>query len=120
MVLAAGFWAGVLVLLARFPAVPPVTVLSAAGFLAFFLGYVAHYEGAAVQVTGDGLVFHGLFRSFRVSWDDVVRVEVRSGAAGTLYAVVTRRGSVRFTSLLARHRELFHLLLAGARLAAEG
>jgi len=35
---------------------------------------------------------------------------VQDGLAGRVYAVVTRRGLIRFTSLLDHHRELFEAL----------
>jgi hypothetical protein len=117
MLCAAAFWAAVLAALARFPAAPVATVLSAAGFLAFFVFYSAVYDRTAVLVGPEGLVFRGVLRRTPVRWDEILRVEVRSGAAGTLYAVLTRRGLVRFTSVLARHRELFELLLDRGALA---
>jgi hypothetical protein len=111
MLCAAAFWAAVLAALARFPAAPAASVLSAAGFLVFFVCYSAVYDRTAVLVGPDGLVFRSVLRRTPVRWDEIVRVEVHTGAAGTLYAVLTRRGLVRFTSLIARHRELFQLLL---------
>jgi hypothetical protein len=70
----------------------------------------------AVEVRPDGLVFRSVFRQLRVTWDEILKVEVRVGLAGTLYAVLTRRGLVQFSSLLARHRELCQLMLERAGL----
>jgi hypothetical protein len=111
MVAAVAFWGAVLAALARFPDAPAGTVLAAAGFLAFFVAYSAVYDLTTIAVGPEGVVFRGVLRRVPVRWDEIVRVEVHIGLAGTLYAVLTRRGLVRFTSVLARHRELFQLLL---------
>ena len=111
MLCAAAFWAAVLAALARFPSAPGASIASAAGFLVFFVFYSAVYDRTAVQVGPEGVVFRGVLRRTPVRWDEILRVEVHTGLAGTLYAVLTRRGLVRFTSVLARHRELFQLML---------
>jgi hypothetical protein len=111
MLCAAAFWAAVLAALARFPAPPLGSVLAAVGFLAFFVFYSAVYDRTAIVVGPEGLVFRGILRRTPVRWDEILRVEVHTGLAGTLYAVLTRHGLVRFTSVLARHRELFQLML---------
>jgi hypothetical protein len=117
MLAAALLWAGVLVALAVFPAAPLGAVLSAAAFLAFFAFFSAHYDRIAIVVLPEGVIFRTAFRRVPVRWDEIVRIDVLPGLAGTLYAVLTRRGLVQFTSLLARHRELFQLLLERAKLA---
>ncbi len=117
MMIAAAFWASVLAALARFPAVPAGTMWSAFAFLAFFVVFTAYYDRMAIVVTPHGIVFRSFFRRLPVRWEDVLEVEVRRGLAGTLYAVLTRRGRVQFTSLLARHRELCQLVLDRARRA---
>lgn len=118
MAAAAALWGAVLaaLALAPSPAVPAGTIVSAAAFLAFFVLFSAHYDRTWIDVTPDGLVFHSVFRRLPVRWDEIVAVEVRTGIVGTLYAVLTRRGRVQFTSLLARHRELLHLVLERAGL----
>lgn len=117
MVAAAALWGAVLLALALgSPAVPAGTVAAAAAFLAFFVVFSAHYDRTWIDVTPEGLVFHSVFRALPVRWDEILAVEVRSGLAGTLYAVLTRRGRVQFTSLLARHRELLHVVLERAGL----
>jgi hypothetical protein len=117
MLSAAVFWASVLAALARLPGAPFGSVLSALAFLAFFIVFGAHYGRMAVVVTPECIVFCSFFRRVPVRWDEILKVEVRPGLAGTLYAVLTRRGLVQFSSLLARHREVFQLLLERARLA---
>jgi len=117
MGVAAAFWAAVLLALARFPGAPPRTVLSALMFLAFFVAFGAHYGRLSVVVGPEGIVFRSFFRRVPLRWDDILKVEVRSGVLGTLYAVLTRRGLVEFSSLLGRHRELFQILLERAGLA---
>jgi hypothetical protein len=117
MFAAAALWAAVLAALAHFPGAPFGTVLSAVAFLAFFIAFGAHYDRMSIVVTPEGLVFHSVFRRLPVRWDDILRVEVHPGLAGPLYAVLTRRGLVQFSGLLARHRELFQVLLERAGLA---
>ena len=94
-----------------------IPLLSSLAFLAFFIVFGAHYGRMAVVVTPECIVFCSFFRRVPVRWDEILKVEVRPGLAGTLYAVLTRRGLVQFSSLLARHREVFQLLLERARLA---
>jgi hypothetical protein len=113
---AAVVWAAALAALAFLPGAPWASVASALAFLAFFLCYSAHYGRMAVVVRPDGVVFRSVFRQLRVTWDEILKVEVRVGLAGTLYAVLTRRGCVQFSSLLARHRELCQLMLDRAGL----
>ncbi len=117
MLAAAVFWASVLAALARFPGAPFGSVVSALAFLTFFVVFSAHYDRMAIVVTPDCIVFCSVFRRVPVRWDEILKVEVHSGVAGTLYAVLTRRGLVQFSSLLARHREVFQLVLDRARLA---
>ncbi len=113
---AAVFWASVLAALAHFPGAPFGSVLSALAFLAFFVVFGLHYGRMAIVVTREGIVFRSFFRRVPVRWDEILKVEVRPGLPGTLYAVLTRRGLVQFSSLLARHRELFQVLLERAGL----
>ncbi len=117
MLAAAIFWASVLAALARFPGAPFGSVVSALAFLTFFVVFGAYYDRMAIVVTPDGIVFRSFFRRVPVRWDEILKVEVRPALPGTLYAVLTRRGLVQFSSLLARHRELFQVLLERAGLA---
>ena len=64
-----------------------------------------------------GLVAASPFRVRPVPFEDIERIVVRDGPAGRLYAVVTRRGLIRFSSLLDHHRELFEVLREQAGLA---
>ncbi len=114
---AAVFWASVLAALAHLPGATFGSVLSATIFLTFFVVFGAHYGRMAVVVTPECIVFCSFFRRVPVRWDEILRVDVRPGLAGTLYAVLTRRGLVQFSSLLARHREVFQLVLERAGLA---
>jgi hypothetical protein len=52
-----------------------------------------------------------------VPFEDILQIVVRDGLGGRVYAVFTRRGLVQFTSLTARHRELFETLLERAALS---
>lgn len=113
---AAAVWAVALFALAWFPEAPATSVAAALAFLAFFVAYAVHYARVAVEVRSDGVVFRSSFKQVSVGWDEILKVEVRAGFAGTLYAVMTRRGLVQFSSLLARHRELCDLMLDRAGL----
>ena len=113
---AAAVWAVAVGALALFPGAPGSSVVSALAFLVFFVAYSAHYGRMAVEVTPDGVVFRSVFRRLQVTWNEILKVEVRVGLAGTLYAVLTRRGLVQFSSLLSRHRELCQLMLDRAGL----
>lgn len=113
---AAVVWAAALGALALFPGAPLGSVVAALAFLAYFACCSAHYARLAVEVRPEGVVFRTVFRRLRVTWDEILTIEVRAGLAGTLYAVLTRRGLVQFSSLLARHRELAQLMLERAGL----
>lgn len=113
---AAAVWGLALFVLARAPEAPVGAVLTAIGFLAYFVLATAHYALLRVVVAPGGLVFASPLRRLRVPWDEVLRVQVRRSPIGTLYAVVTRRGLVQFSSLLSEHRQLLGMLLDGARL----
>jgi len=52
-----------------------------------------------------------------VRFEEIEEILVQDGLAGRCYAVVTRRGLVRFSSLFDHHRELFEVLLEQAGLA---
>lgn len=117
---AAVFWAVILVLLSQYPGVTAKTFLSAAAFLVFFVLFTAHYEGFAITVTPDGVVLGSLWKRIGVRFEDIVKVEVQPGLAGTMYAILTRQGLIRFTSLIAGHRELIDQILSKANLARAG
>ena len=114
---AAVFWAGVLTVLLAAKHVDPRATLSATVFVAFFLVFTVVYGRTSITVTSDGVVAATPFRRRPVRFDDILEIVVRDGLAGRVYAVTTRRGIFHFTSLFARHRELFELLLDRAGLA---
>jgi hypothetical protein len=114
--LAAAFWAGMAVLLARAGS-PPAAVLGAAGFAAFFAASLLVYERSSITVTGDGIVAASPLRRTLVPFAEILQIVVRDGPGGRAYAILTRRGLFRFTSLFGRHRELFELLLDRSELA---
>jgi hypothetical protein len=108
---AAVLWAAALtVLVQNLEQVQPRVLLGAAGFLTFFAVFSAYYGRLGVTVKPEGIVVSRFFGAVPVRYEEIVRIEVRQGIAGTLYQVRTRRGPVQFTSVLARHRELFDLL----------
>ncbi|MFY3745188.1 hypothetical protein ACOQFB_14840 [Anaeromyxobacter sp. Red801] len=113
---AAALWAGVLVVLLAAPGSEARSVLSAGAFVAFFLAFTFVYRKTWIAVTPDGIVAATPLRIRPVRFDEIVEIVVQDGLAGRVYAVFTRRGLVQFTSLFARHRELFELLLERAQL----
>ncbi len=120
VVLAAWLWSAALVLLLRAPGTDARLVAGAAALVLFFAASGVVYGRTSIAVTGDGIVASSAFRGRRrIAWDDILRIVVRDGLGGREYALVTRRGPVHFTSLIARHRELFELLLDRSGLRAE-
>ena len=121
VVLAACVWAAALLLLLRTPGADGRLVLGSAALALFFAASAIVYGRTSITVTPEGIVATSAFRRRPVAWDDILQVVVREGLGGREYAVMTRRGPVHFTSLIARHRDLFELLLErvgpGARLA---
>jgi hypothetical protein len=113
---AAVFWAAALVALASLPGAELRVLLGAAGFVLFFAAFTVVYGKTWIAVTGDGIVAATPFRRVRVRFEDILQIVVRDGVGGRVYSVLTRRGPVHFTSLFARHRELFELLLERADL----
>jgi hypothetical protein len=113
---AAAFWATMLVVLARAPAMDPRLAVGAGVFSLFFLVFTVVYGRWSITVTHDGIVVATPFRRRPVRFDDILQIVVRDGLGGRVYAVLTRCGPVTFTSLFARHRELFELLLDHADL----
>jgi hypothetical protein len=114
--LAAAFWAGVLVTLVRLGASDLRALFTAGGFVAFFLVFTVVYGRTSITVTHDGIVAASPFRRRPVPFEEILEIVVQDGLLGRVYAVVTRRGLVHFTSLFARHRELFEVLLERAEL----
>jgi hypothetical protein len=110
------FWAAVFVVLVRSPGTELRIVAAAATFLLFFGACTVFYTRTSITVTRDGIVAATPFRRRPVRFEDILKIVVRDGLGGRVYAVVTRRGLVHFTSLFARHRELFELLLERADL----
>ncbi len=115
--LAACVWAAALVVLLRVPGADRRLAIGAAALVVFFLASSLVYHRTSITVTRAGIVAASAFRGRRpIAWDDILQVVVRDGLGGREYAVVTRRGPVHFTSLVARHRELFEILLERAGL----
>jgi hypothetical protein len=114
---AGAFWAAVAVALLRAPGAAPAAVLGAAAFAAFFVASWIGYQRSSITVTAEGIVARSPLRRRPVAFDDVLRIVVRDGLGGRVYAVFTRRGLVQFTSLFARHGELFETLLERSALS---
>ncbi len=118
--LAAALWGAVLVVLLRLPGADLRSVAGAAGFAAFFAVFTVVYGRTSITVTEDGIVAATPFRKRPVRFDDILEIVVQDGLGGRVYAILTRRGPVRFTSLFGRHRELFETLLDRAKLSQGG
>lgn len=114
---AAVFWAAALVALARLPGAEPRLLAGAAGFVLFFAAFGVVYGRTSITVTVDGIVAATPFRRRRVRFEEILQIVVRDGLGGRVYSVLTRRGPIHFTSLFARHRELFETLLERAGLS---
>lgn len=111
-VAAAGvLWAAVLVVLLLSPGAEARAIFGAAAFFAFFATFSFVYLRTFIAVNRDGIVASTPLRGPRpVPFGDIVEIVVQDGLAGRVYAVFTRAGLVHFTSLFARHVELFELL----------
>jgi hypothetical protein len=116
---AAVFWAGMLTAVLRAPVVDAHAALGAAGFSAFFVVFSVVYARSSITVTREGIVAASPLGRRPVRFDEILQIVVRDGLGGRVYAVFTRRGTVQFTSLFARHRELFELLLERSDLRPE-
>ena len=114
--LAALFWAGMAVAVLRAPGAGRGAALAAAAFSAFFVWSYLLYARTWIAVGPQGIVASSPLRRRPVPFDDILQIVVRDGLAGRVYAVITRRGLVQFTSLTSRHRELFETLLERSRL----
>jgi hypothetical protein len=114
--LAAVLWSGVLVVLLGSPGAEIRTLLSAAAFTVFFVAFTIVYGRTSITVTPDGIVAATALRRRPVRFEEILEIVVQDGLGGRVYAVLTRRGLVRFTSLFARHAELFETLLERAGL----
>lgn len=113
---AAVLWAAAAVALAKVPDTAPGLVAGAAAMSAFFVASWIAYQATAIRVTPGGVVVLSPLRRRRVAFEDVLQVIVRDGPAGRAYDVLTRRGTFRFSWLVARHRELLETLLERAGL----
>src|SRR5512138_1943716 len=113
---AACLWGAALAVLARAPGIEPWVAAGAGLFSLFFAAFSVVYGRWSITVTEDGIVAATPFRRRPFRFDDILQIVVQDGLGGRVYAVVTRRGRVHFTSLFARHRELFELLLDRAGL----
>lgn len=116
---AAALWGAVLLLLLRLPGADGRSILAAGAFAGFFGAFTLVYGRTSITVTEDGFVAASPLRRRPVRFDEILEIVVQDGLAGRMYAVFTRRGLVRFTSLFARHRELFELLLRRAELSRQ-
>jgi hypothetical protein len=115
--LAAAFWAATFAVFVRAPGAPAALSLGAAALAAFFVTAYVLYARWSITVTGDGIVAASPLRRRAVPFADILQIVVHDGLGGRVYAVSTRRGLVQFTSLFARHRELFETLLERSALS---
>jgi hypothetical protein len=115
--LAAAFWGAVSAALLWLPGGGLRPASGALGFALFFVASYLLYARTWIAVGPRGFVAASPLRRRPVPFEDVLEIVVRDGIGGRVYAVITRRGLFHFTSLVARHRELFETLLEGAGLA---
>jgi hypothetical protein len=114
---AGAFWVAIALALVRAPGTAPGAVLGAAAFAVFFAVSWFAYQRSWIAVTPDGIVASSPLRRRPVPFDDILQIVVRDCLGGRVYAVFTRRGLVQFTSMFARHRELFETLLERSALS---
>jgi hypothetical protein len=114
--LAAGFWLVTSAAVLRLPG-GRATAAGALGFALFFVLSYLLYARTWIAVGPHGIVASSPLRRRPVPFEDILQIVVRDGLGGRVYAVFTRRGLVQFTSLTARHRELFETLLERAALS---
>jgi hypothetical protein len=114
---AGAFWLAMAIVLAQAPGTPATAVAGAAAFAAFFATASVLYARSSITVTRQGIIAASALRRRPVAFEDILRIVVRDGLGGRVYAVFTRRGLVQFTSLFSRHRELFDTLLERAELS---
>lgn len=95
--------------------------IGAATFAAAFALGAGYYARAAIWVDGTGVTYRGLWRSFRMRFPEVRRVEVLDGLL-PVYCVRGFSQRLHFTSFFRKHQALLELLLerTGAPLVREG
>lgn len=113
---AATLWIAVFLALMAMQGATRSSFLSAAFFVALFSACSIFYNRLAFIVSDTGLTIRTLAMERTVPFDAIVRVDVQPGLIGTSYAVRTLGGSLTFSSLLAGHQRLCHLIVRRARL----
>lgn len=98
---------------------PSQAFFSAAFFIALFSVCGWFYQRLAFTVTGSGLTVRSLSVEEHIAFEDILRVDVHPSLVGTSYAVRTRRGPLRFSSLLDGHQRLCDRLVEAANLTAK-
>jgi hypothetical protein len=114
--LAALFWAGMLAAVLRVPGTGAAAAWGAAAFAAFFAWTYLLHARTWISVGPRGIVSSTLRGRRPIPFEDILGIVVRDGIGGRVVAVFTRDGLVRFTSLVARHRELLETLVDQAGL----
>lgn len=97
----------------------PRAVISAFFFIALFTGCSAFYERLTVTVSERSVTVRTFIDEHVVAFADILRVDVLPGLLGTSYSIRTRRGPVRFDSLLEDHQRLCTLIIDRAGLSAQ-
>ena len=117
LVLAADtLWIGVFVALLGLRGATRSAYWSAAFFIALFTACSMVYGRLAYTISEAGLTVRTLAAERHFSFDDILRVDILPTLLGTSYAVRTRLGSLRFSSLLGGHERLCHLIVRRAGL----
>jgi hypothetical protein len=117
LVLAADtLWIGVFVALLGLRGATTSAYWSAAFFITLFTACSMVYGRLAYTVSEAGLTVRTFAAERHFSFEDILRVDVLPSLLGTSYAVRTRLGYLRFSSLLGGHERLCHLIVRRAGL----
>lgn len=113
------FWTVCFAGLFRFRSeISPWTLWGCLAFVLFFGATWLYNARLRIDVDDAGVSYRGLRRSLRVSFADILRVNVMPGLAMRVYLVATRKGFMLFSSHFRGHRELCALLRERAGLVA--
>jgi hypothetical protein len=117
LALALAWWVAVLAAALGLPEAPASTRWGALFFCGFFAATGLHYLSLEIQVDQEALTYRGLLTVKRLRLAEVRSVVVVPVPLMESYGVRAASGAIRFTSMIAGHRELAALVVERARLS---